>query len=121
MNDFGKRLKEERTYRGWSQARMARNSGGRLIQHSISQYETGSRMPSLYSLGAVCDMFEMTLDDFFKIHDSKYEKRFKPEKVVERDEELARCPCCNGLVEKKRDVRQNRFCRCCGQALDWEP
>jgi transcriptional regulator with XRE-family HTH domain len=59
--DFGVILALLRTGRGWSQAELARASG--VPASSISQYETGKKLPELKSLMRMLSAMEYGFSD----------------------------------------------------------
>ena len=56
-------LRQFREKKGMSQAELGNRVG--LKQTTISQYENGSRTPTLAMAKKLSDVFEISLDDFF--------------------------------------------------------
>ena len=60
-NDLGTRLKYIRSSRNVSQEFLANTLG--IDRTTISGYESGRRLPVLYTLWRLADLFEVSLDD----------------------------------------------------------
>lgn len=60
-NDLGTRLKYIRSSRNVSQEFLANTLG--IDRTTISGYESGRRLPDLYTLWRLADLFEVSLDD----------------------------------------------------------
>jgi transcriptional regulator with XRE-family HTH domain len=62
---LAERLRTLRLERGWGQTELARRLG-LARRGSISQFENGSKMPSIEMLLKVCDVFEMAADELLR-------------------------------------------------------
>ena len=58
--DIGERIKSERELLGWSQNRLAKESG--MTQSQLSFYESGKRVMYLESARKVCDALGVSID-----------------------------------------------------------
>ena len=63
-NIFGKRLKELRIEKGFSQQKLGEVLG--FCNQTISFWESGSREPDLDTLLAIAHYFEVTLEDLLE-------------------------------------------------------
>lgn len=68
LENFGKRIKELRKERGWSQEQFALECG--LDRTYISGLEKGKRNVSLINIKKIASCFGLTLSEFFE-----YEKK----------------------------------------------
>lgn len=59
-NIFGKRLKQLRIKQNMSQKELSERIG--VVRSTITQYETGLRMPSLSMVIKIADYFEVSVD-----------------------------------------------------------
>lgn len=62
---FGKRVRELRKERNWSQEKLAEISG--LHPNYIGMVERGERNPSLLNIQRIVHSFSINLDTFFKL------------------------------------------------------
>ena len=78
---FGKRLKEEREKRGWSQIDLAEKI--HVSRQSVSKWETGKNYPNIEVIIDLSDLFGITVDDLLR-SDKDLEK-----KVIRDSKQLA--------------------------------
>lgn len=60
MSILSERLRNERTTKGYTQKQVADYL--QITYNAISQYESGSREPSLDTLCRICDFFDVSAD-----------------------------------------------------------
>ena len=65
MFDILSRITEERLKRGWSEYRLAENSG--ITQSTISTWYRKQMQPSISSLEKICNGLGITLAQFFSV------------------------------------------------------
>lgn len=78
---FGKRLKEEREKRGWSQIDLAEKI--HVSRQSVSKWETGKNYPNIEVIIDLSDLFGITVDELLR-SDKDLEK-----KVIRDSKQLA--------------------------------
>ena len=61
---FDNRIKELRAMRNMSQTKLAKQIN--VTSASISQYESGKRLPTLNIAISLADVFQVSLDDLFR-------------------------------------------------------
>lgn len=61
---FGKRVKQLRKLRGWSQETLAEKAG--LVRETISRIETGKRGTHFEYVDAIVEAFGLSFNEFFK-------------------------------------------------------
>ena len=67
MEKFGEKLKELRTARGLTLKETAVNVG--LTRNAIANYEANIRQPSLETLKALCEFFDVSADYLLGLED----------------------------------------------------
>lgn len=60
-NRLGNRLKRFRTARKMTQFDLAKPLN--MSRQTVSTYETGSRVPDIYTLWAMADLYEISIDE----------------------------------------------------------
>ena len=72
MNDedfriiVGRKLKELRLAKGYSQLTLNLKMKVAIGGQSLSQYENGSHLPTLAKFKKVCDALDITMEEFFR-------------------------------------------------------
>src|SRR4051794_32325725 len=64
---FGKRIMEERTRRGWDQVDLARRLGGAVGQQAVSRWERGGSRPRRDVLLRLADLLEVEHDELLAL------------------------------------------------------
>jgi transcriptional regulator with XRE-family HTH domain len=59
--EIGARLRSVREQNGWQQKEFAERIG--LLGPQLSRYEAGSDLPNIYTLAAICELLEVSLDE----------------------------------------------------------
>lgn len=85
MQDLGRKVKQLREGREWSQAELARRSG--ITKSAISTYEVGTRTPSADVVKTFAKVFGVSSDYLLGINERK---SVEVEGLSERDEALIR-------------------------------
>ncbi|AIF53686.1 helix-turn-helix domain-containing protein [Pelosinus sp. UFO1] len=67
MNDVGKRVLDLRQQKGWSQYKLYKLA--EIGQTTLSEIESGKKVPTVTTLAKICKALEISLSDFF----SEYE------------------------------------------------
>lgn len=84
MNEFAKRLKQEREFRCWSQEQVAEML--ETNANSVSRWERGISFPNPYSRQKLCKIFGKTAEEFGLLEAVNAEKKQTPELLgTERD------------------------------------
>ena len=60
-NKLGNRLKQHRTARKMTQIDLAKPLN--MSRQTVSTYETGSRIPDIYTLWTIADIYEISIDE----------------------------------------------------------
>lgn len=78
---FSERLKLEREKRNWSQNELAEKI--HISRQSVSKWETGRNYPSIETIIALSDLFDITIDELLKNDDELKEKVIQDGKKLE--------------------------------------
>lgn len=115
-DQLGRLIKEERRRRGWTQGQLAYKA--KIVgSGTLCNIERGKSRASPETLFKICDAFGVSVDELLGI---SAPKREKPNKVIQREGNLARCPVCRKMVSKGDSARTtDNFCPRCGKALQW--
>lgn len=60
MDKFGKRIKEARAAKGWTQEELAHQAGVNV--HGVCNYEQGKALPNLFTAVLIADTLGVSLD-----------------------------------------------------------
>lgn len=74
--NIGKRLKKHRHQRGLSQKSLAAQTG--ISQSFISSIEANKQSPTITTLKIICDVFGITISDFFSNNNNSVPDSLKP-------------------------------------------
>lgn len=74
--NIGRRLKKHRNQRGLSQKSLSYQTG--ISQSFISSIEANKQSPTITTLKIICDVFGITISDFFSKTDNSVPDSLKP-------------------------------------------
>lgn len=67
--EVGKRIKELRKQKKWSQEELAERAG--ISQSALSAIERGAKQPTVETLNSICNALNISLADFFSAEKSE--------------------------------------------------